>query len=153
MGVFEGLDMGFCTTANLVKKYNNPPVLTFECSMPSFFNIPSYKRFEYRPLYARDEKTGPGAGRSLAAGGRSDRKIQFKRRMQAKALGGRGEGFTRLLVGLGLVFGLSGLMTGTGLWQWLAGAMLLAALWGGMKTVRNHKATDLGRGGAVKDGN
>lgn len=85
----------------------------------SFFKTPTHKRFTYRPLYAKDSDPVLEAKASPLSGDTPAKSIRFRRKNSALQRSSRYEGIQRVLLVLGLVWGLTWVFFGQGSLRWV----------------------------------
>jgi len=119
----------------------------------SFFKTPRYKRFNYKPLYIKEDLRA--AASTGADGILNTKRIRFKRNSMVQPGSTRHLGGLRFVGLFAAILGLSGVMVGDAEWRQASYALLLFAGWvgwrlfGSPKPVLNKQALNKGR----NDGN
>jgi hypothetical protein len=85
----------------------------------SFFKTPTHKRFQYRPLYAKDSDSVLDTKASPGSGDSNVKSIRFRRRNSTLQPSNRYDGIQRIVLVLGLVWGLTWVFFGQGSLRWL----------------------------------
>jgi hypothetical protein len=103
----------------------------------SFFKTPRHKRFEYKPLYAKEQQEfvlKPGGN-----GVSMPKRIRFKRNILVQAGSARSYSGLRFVGLLAAILGLSGSLFGDAGWRQISYALLLFAGWVGWRLWLNVK--------------